>query len=251
MIKRLASGTASAALFILAGCGSCNGDCTAPPPPPQRQFVVAVDLSGSITQEERAANQDLLSKFMRTLSFGDRLVVMEAHARGVKGANQPFQREMPVPEFGGQPTQDDDNDLADAVKMAQPQAIKVLGGPTVNGTDLFATLHSVADRMREAPGRKTSVVMMSDMLQCTPELCIENGRGTPDSSWIAARKAQNGLPDLTGACIVVVGADVTAPTGPAVRDFWIAYFRAAGAELRADRYSYQVGAPGRLNCQDH
>lgn len=236
-----------AGAIILVGCGGGGGQAKAPdPPPPAEQYIFAVDLSGSITTQERSTNEHLLGSFTRTLGFGDRLVVMEAHAEGRRNSPPPLVLDLPTPEFG-QPTADDSTNLSETASFAQPKIKQVLAAPVANGTDLFATLHSVAERVREDPDRKTTLVLMSDMLQCAGSVCMENG-AVPDTAWIGSRKAEKALPNLTGTCVVVVGADAATPAGRRVRDFWISYFQAAGAQLRPEKYSYQVTRPENLSC---
>jgi hypothetical protein len=231
-----------AAIFLAA----CTGAPAATPAPPAEQYIFAVDVSGSITARERSANEQLLGAFTRTLGFGDRLVVMEAHAQGRRNTPPPLVLDLPTPEFG-RPTADDSTNLSDAARFAQPRIKQVLAAPVANGTDLFATLHSVAERVRESPERRTTLVLMSDMLQCAGGVCMEDG-AVPDAAWVGSRKAEHALPDLAGTCVVVVGADASTPAGQRVRDFWAAYFQAAGARFRPEKYSYQVTRPHNLSC---
>lgn len=233
---------------MLGACGGGNGGGESEPPPPPSQYIFAVDFSGSISPSERSANAQLLAAFTRTLSYGDRLVVMEAHARGRRGTPQPFVLDLPTPDFG-QPTEDDSITLSGAIQNAQTRIQQELAAPVANGTDLFATLHSAAERAREAPGRKSTLVLMSDMLQCADgSICMEENGEVPDSVWIAEQKSKNALPNLSGTCVVVVGADASTPHGLRVRDFWIAYFAATGAQFRPEKYSYQVTSPENLAC---
>jgi hypothetical protein len=246
---RLHSWISGVGLPLLAACGGGGGPDRPPAAPPEtRQYVVVVDLSGSITAQERSSNQDLLAAFTGTLGFGDRLVVMDAHARGRRDTRPPLVLEIPAPVFGGQPTADDSLTRAEAARMAQPLIQQVLAAPVANGTDLFATLHSVAERVREAPGRKSTLVLMSDMLQCAGEVCMEREGGIPDSTFVASLKSRGALPRLDGTCVVVVGADASTFAGQRARDFWIDYFEAAGAQLRPEKYSYQVIGPESLVC---
>ncbi len=238
-------------LLLLAAC--VDGEASNGPPPsesiepPRRQYVVVVDLSGSISAQERGSNEQLLTEFTRTLTYGDRLVVMEAHAQGRKDTRPPLVLELSETEFGGEPTEDDESTKSQTVARFQPRIQEVLAAPEAGGTDLFATFHSVSDRIIQASDRTTTLVLMSDMLQCAGGLCMEDG-AVPDPAYITSLQASGMLPDLRGTCVVVVGADPATPVGQRVREFWIAYFEAAGAELRRERYSYQMTSARNLAC---
>lgn len=223
----------------------------APPPAPPRapeQYVVVLDLSGSITAAQRTAMQQIVTTVLRTLSFGDRLVVMHALSDGVGNARLPFVVTMPLPEFGGVPTKDDTDALDATRTAATPRVQALLAGPPAGATDLFATLHLAAQRVHEDATRRSTVVMLSDMLQCTREVCMEGSAPIPDERWVAARKEAGVIPDLRGACIAVIGADATNARGVRVKQFWKRYFAAAGAELDDRRYVHDVTTPGAILC---
>jgi hypothetical protein len=243
-------GIPCAGLLLLAACvdGEVSNRPLPQPAPPKRQYVVVVDLSGSISAQERGTNEQLLAEFTRTLTYGDRLVVMDAHARGRKDTRPPVVLELSDTEFGGEPTEDDESTKSQTVALFQPRIQEVLAAPQAEGTDLFATFHSVSDRVIQAADRTTTLVLMSDMLQCASGICMEDG-AIPDPAYIASLQSSGMLPDLSGTCVVVVGADASTPAGQRVREFWIAYFKAAGAELRREKYSYQLTSAKNLACQ--
>lgn len=246
-MTRLRALMAGAMCLTTGACGGDDPPAAPPPSPPANQYIVAVDLSGSITAQERSANEELLAAFTRSLSFGDQLMVLGAHAEGRRDGRAPVVVNIPSTTHGGIATLDDSTNRAEAIRIGLPKVRQVLTGSVTTGTDLFATIHSVAELARQDTARKTTLVLMSDMLQCAGGVCMEGG-GVPDSAWIHSRKAENTLPDLRGACVVVVGADASTETGQRVRDFWISYFRAAGADLRPEKYSYQVTRPEYLGC---
>lgn len=121
-------------------------------------------------------------------------------------------------------------------------------GQPVMTTDLLAMLQRAADYAHGAGGRRTTLLLVSDMLNATAELNMERAGGVPDPAWIAQRQADGRVPDLRGVCVVVAGADVSSARGVAVRDFWRAYFEAAGADFDADRYRTLIADPGAVGC---
>ena len=111
---------------------------------------------------------------------------------------------------------------------------------------MLTTLYRAADYAKAANGRRTTLLLLSDMLNATRELNMERAGGVPDSAWIAARVGEGRVPDLRGVCVVVVGADVRTGTGVAVRRFWEGYLRAAGAEVA--EYRNMVSDAGEVGC---
>jgi hypothetical protein len=123
-------------------------------------------------------------------------------------------------------------------------------GPSgaATSTDLLAMLQRTADYAHGARGRRTTLLLVSDMLNATPELNMERAGGIPDARWVAQRKSEGRLPDLSGVCVVVAGADVASKRGAAARDFWRAYFTAAGARFQTQRYRTMIADAGEVVC---
>jgi hypothetical protein len=61
----------------------------------------------------------------------------------------------------------------------------------------------------------------------------------PPADWIDSQVAQRTLPDLSGLCVVVVGAVDDSPRSQVVRHFWEEYFAATGAVLTEPNYGYR------------
>lgn len=233
-------------LFAFAACTDAGADPT--PKPPPAQFIVAVDLSGSINAAERSANKDLVSAFAQQLDFGERLIVLEAHADGVKNTPRPVVIDVPEAGPGGFALADDSLNRTETIRIRSRDIDSVFTRGEAPLTDLFATLHTAAERLREAPDRPATIVMLSDMLQCAGGVCMERPEQIPNPAWVAARAESGEIPNLRGACVVIVGADASTAEGRRVREFWTAYFTAAGARLREENYSYSLTSPRRLRC---
>ena len=243
--------------IALAACGSepprPNGARSDPATLPKGsgpagQYLVILDLSGSVTPEERDARTASVGRVLRGVSFGDRLALVRVPSDGVRRSAPPVVVEMPVPTVSGAPDADDTLALQATHTTLEPKVRALLAEPPTNGTDLFAALHRAAELVHQTGGRRTTVVVISDMLQCTRTLCIEGDARVPDTAWIAAQKRDQLVPSLGGSCVVVIGADVSTPQGVRVRRFWMEYFRAAGAVLDGTRYVHGITDPALLRC---
>ena len=115
-------------------------------------------------------------------------------------------------------------------------------------TDLIQTLYRAADYARGRPRDSTVVLLLSDMLNATPELNMEKPGGVPDVSWVQARSRAGRLPALRGVCVFVVGADVETARGIAARRFWVDYLVAAGARIEPDGYRGFVSRREEVRC---
>ncbi len=78
---------------------------------------------------------------------------------------------------------------------------------------------------------------------------MEHSKRMPQTSWVDAQKKLGLIPKLSGACVVVVGADATTRDGAKVRDFWQSYFTTAGANLSPANYRATPPAGGNANCE--
>jgi hypothetical protein len=249
MLKNMPSRHTLAVLALTFTSMSCGEDRPLPPSKPlPAQYVVAVDLSTSLTSPQRANHEALLRSLVSGLDFGDRLVLLKAHAKGVHDTSQVHTLSMPV--FNGtQPLTKHKNALALTRGAADRRVRSVFQSEPVNGSDLFATLFTAGQVAMQTDSVRTVLVLLSDMLNCTPDLCIEERRDTvPGHAWIVARKQAGLVPALDSACVAVVGANASTMHGVRVRDFWQRYFEAAGARLDSTRYVHRATSPGLLRC---
>ena len=242
------------AMAVLTSASSCGGG---EPPEPSSggadapvekstQYIVAVDLSTSLTPTERANHQALLRALVNDLDFGDRLVLLKAHTAGIHDTATIRTVSMPVP-TGPKPLRREKDALALARRTADLYVTSLFKAPPTNGSDLLATLHTAAERAQEHAGTRSVLILLSDMLQCAGAVCMEKA-AAPDSAWIGARKEGGLMPPLDKVCVSVVGANASTEHGVDVRTFWRRYFQAAGASFSETRYVHGASSPATLRC---
>jgi hypothetical protein len=235
------------AAAVLVSAAKCGKETPLPPRTPT-QYIVAVDLSSSLTPTERENHQKLLRALVKELDFGDRLVLMKAHAAGIRDTSTVRTVSMPTL-TGSQPLTREQNELDLQRDLADRYVVSLFKTAPVNGTDLFATLHTAGEQMATRTGAHKVLVVLSDMLQCTADVCMERPNGLRDSAWIASQKATGVVPPLNDVCISVVGADDSTVHGVGVRNFWRHYFKAADASFSPTRYMHDAPNPAALRCE--
>jgi hypothetical protein len=240
--RRLAAVAACVLLGVLA-CGKPT------PPPPAKCVVVLIDLSLSAAEPAmRRVYADAIKTIFASLKPGDALFAGWITDRSAGELILPVK--LDLPRF--QPSTD--NPLVVEAERAQALAAlaletgKACDGliadlesprPKILKTHIMASL-SLAERVFPKLGRPRNVlVLMSDMLEDSDRYIFKDLQLTPQATGkiVADEAAANRIAALAGAHIYVVGASgATDDKILAVRDFWLGYFKAAGADLRAEDY---------------
>jgi len=216
--------------------------------PEHVQFVF--DRSYSITGEQLALAEQLMGQRLLELHHGDQVTAQELLQRSIIETPKRWSQAVPDRERADLLLASDSVSrqrfLRDAVTylgaFADPQ-----GRDEIMGTDLLSTLHDVAADFHARPGHRKTLVLFSDMMQSTDEIEMEGGRRMPGSNWVFRAAADGRLPDLSGVCVIVVGARVDNTLGQKVKTFWKTYFDATGATLYDRNYSLR---PVRLPAGD-
>ena len=232
-------------------CGSSEASTLAARPARGRFLIAAVDISGSRTAAELQESHALLDKAIDRVGNGDKVAVIEMYQGGRAPARQWEDSVAPLHHWPD--TMPADRRRAADFRDDAHQTAATFFDPnrarSIQSTDVLGTLFRAADYARAAGARRVTVFVLSDMLNATRELNMEDGRPIPGDSWIAERGRENLLPDLRNACIVVVGADVRTPRGAAVRKFWSRYFTAAGAKFTLANYRNMLSDPSEADCR--
>jgi len=118
----------------------------------------------------------------------------------------------------------------------------------IQATDIFGTLNRAADYAKASRDRGTTLLLLSDMMNETPDVRMTSAQGIPRDAWIRHLAAVKRIPQLNGVCVVVVGADVSSARGAAIREFWNKYFEAAGTRVLPDNYRNMISDPSEVAC---
>jgi hypothetical protein len=245
MVKRSLLVLASA--LVVAACDSAVGGES---PNPGRAYIVGIDISGSRTANELDESKKLLDGLIDRLQPGDHLTLIEVYQGGREPAKQ-WSDSIRSPKNPKQLTGSDERRLEDFKDIARMQASILFDSArahTILKTDIFGTLARAADYARASRNRSTTLLLLSDMMNETPDVTMTSADEIPGESWIRRLATAKRIPQLRGVCVVVAGADVSTARGAAIRDFWSKYFQAAGTTISADNYRNMISDPSEISC---
>lgn len=174
------------------------------------------------------------------LDHGDRVAAMQLLQLSLAEPPRRWAQSVPERELEGHEIMRDSVSrsrfLRDA-KILLTQYSDSAGRDNIDGTDILSTLHDVGEELRAYRDHETILYLFSDMLQSNRAIDMEGLRQMPPAGWVAEADAQGMLPDLTGLCVMVVGARVDTPVAQQVKAFWSEYFQTTGATLLDRNYT--------------
>jgi hypothetical protein len=236
-----------ASSLLASGCDSAVGSES---PNQGHSYIVGVDISGSRTRNDLEESKKLLDALIDRLQPGDHLTLIEVYQGGREPARQ-WSDSIRTPRKAGQLTSSEQRRLEDFKDIARMQA-SILFDSTrakeIQSTDIFGTLTRAADYAKASRKRSTTLLMLSDMMNETPSVMMTNRADIPGNGWIRHLAAEKRIPQLTGVCVVVAGADVSSARGAAIREFWDKYFAAAGTRVSSDNYRNMISDPAEVSC---
>ncbi len=237
-----------AVLLVLAFVAGCGGD--PPPPPPEASddhvpelLVLVYDRSSSIVDHELEHYQELTRSRLETLRHGDHLVALEILEQSLQEDPNRWSQPVPTRERQDRVMPRDSVNRARFIQDVRDYLVRYTNTDErepAMGTDILSTLHLVAAELSAYPDHRATVVLFSDMLQANEVMNMEGLVRMPHARWIEEQAERGTLPDLSGACIVVVGARVDTSASQRVRDFWEEYFEVTGAVLRPGNYQHRA-----------
>lgn len=236
--------TALVAAAALAPVWACSSGAPADaraerPAEPNRLVVFVYDRSTSIPDHQLAAANELTNLRIDELDHGDRVASMQLLQLSLAEPPKRWAQAVPEREVVDHEIARDSVSrvrfLRDAKALLR-QFSDTAGRDDVNGTDILSTLHDVGAEIRAYPDHTAILYLFSDMLQSNRLIDMEGLRQMPPDGWIAQAAEQGRLPDLTGLCVMVVGARVDTEQAQRVKAFWDEYFRTTGATLRDRNY---------------
>lgn len=243
MVRRAPLRAGSPVLLLGAAVAGCSGSEAANVPEgdkPHELVIFVYDRSTSIPDHTLHMAQQLTNQRLEALTHGDRIAGLQVLQLSLAEPPLRWSQEVPIRQYTAAAIRADSltrarflRDVGDllADSYSDPE-----GRENITGTDLLSTMHDVAEELRPYPDRRATFYLFSDMLQSTREIEMEGLRNMPPKSWISQRKARDRLPDLSGLCVVVVGARVDTEVGQRVKAFWKEYFEATGATLLDHNY---------------
>jgi hypothetical protein len=107
--------------------------------------------------------------------------------------------------------------------------------PTYQMTDVLGAVIAAGDVLRHSPAESKRLVLFSDMRHYTQEIDIEHPIKIVVPQTLARVQQYNLLADLRGIDVYVLGVDganKSACYWESLREFWVNYFKKAGADLK-------------------
>ena len=234
--------------LVAAGCG---GDAVGGESPNKgHSYIVGIDISGSRTKTELDESKKLLDALIDRLQAGDHLTLIEVYQGGKEPARQ-WSDSIRTPRNPEELTGSDRRrreDFRDIARMQTSILFDSVRAREIQSTDIFGTLTRAADYAKASRNQPTTLLLLSDMINETPDVRMTSPQEIPGEGWIRRLQAAKRIPQLRGVCVVVAGADVSSARGAAIRDFWNKYFEAAGTSVSPDNYRNMISDPSEISC---
>jgi hypothetical protein len=235
------------ALPLLGGCGTSEGNAAAGEGEggsiarSTPELVIFVyDRSSSIEDHQLKLARDLTNDRIRKLDHGDRIAAHELLQLSLDEPPKRWSETVPQREWTEQAMSRDSVIRARFLRDAQDYLVvftDTTARSEIDGTDILSTMHDVAADLQAAPNRQAVLYVFSDMLQSNRTIDMEGLRRMPPSSWVTDQASKGTLPNLTGLCVVVIGARVDTEASQRVKSFWDEYFGATGAKMLERNYT--------------
>lgn len=243
--RSLAAGAFLPLFVLLPALASCTGGSAregrAGAEPPSL-LIFVYDRSTSILDHQLELARKLTDRRLESLEHGDRVAAMEVLQRSLAEEPRRWTQKAPERRWKGRRVREDSLNRVRFVRDVKAYVQRfsdTAGRENIDGTDLLSTLHDVAAEVRAHPGYRARVYLFSDMLQAGADINMEGLRRMPPDGWVSKAASGGRLPDLGGACMVVVGARTDTDAGQRVKRFWDRYFEAVGAVLEDRNYMYR------------
>jgi hypothetical protein len=204
-------------------------------------LCVLFDLSQS-AQNVRAGYQSDFEKLVDSLAGGE--LVLGAGITAHSLATGRFEIDKEIPKYN--PFVDSKltfRKKLQSTQMAVKQdARKLLESPSTPTTDLVGAMQLAEKAFQSRAGvaaKARLLILLSDMVEESARYNFRKENLTPAriTTLVEAERKAGHLPVLNGVQVWVSGAGGTVPEKfVQIQNFWIQYFRAAGADLRKSRY---------------
>ena len=228
-------------VWVVTACRGGNAaDVEDSTPEEKSELVIFVfDRSTSIPDHTLELARDLTAERLGELDHGDRLAAMQLLQLSLAEPPKRWAQQVPDREVERHEIARDSVNRARFIQDARAYLAsfsEAEGRDNINGTDILSTLHDVGEELRAYRDHDATLYLFSDMLQSTRVIEMEGLRAMPPAGWIKQARDRGMLPDLTGLCVVVIGARVDTEASQRVKSFWDEYFEATGATLLDENY---------------
>jgi len=213
--------------------------CQAPSAAEPRITYILVDLSGSVTVEARKRYYCWFERILDQLEPGDRIALEAIRKWAAGSATFPINEQLPPfnPLFDNRFLHN--RKLKNKKREILTEAKKFIFSEKSPRTEIMSALIPVAQFFGNFPeiSRRT-LVIMSDMVEDSSRYNFNRLSLTPSRirKIIAAEKKAGRMPNLKGLRVYVTGATAETRKFLQIKNFWLQYFRACGAELRPENY---------------
>jgi hypothetical protein len=228
------------ALGSLVGCtGTPAADMESAVEEQRELLIFVFDRSTSIPNHSLTLSAQLANQRLDELTHGDQISAMQLLQLSLAEPPRRWSQSVPLREFENQKIASDSVSRARFLMDAKAY-LRVFsdtaGREDINGTDILSTLHDVSEELRAYPNYRATLYLFSDMLQSNRQIDFEGLRKMPPPDLVEEYASKGMLPDLTGLCVVALGARVDTEASQRVKQFWFDYFRATGAQLMDHNY---------------
>ena len=218
-------------------------------------YVVLVDVSASRPKGMIDEGEKFVRALCSKLHFGDKVAMLQIQQDGLTDNPHPprFDDEMPLSKDPSSPTGVEIQSLKDEISNTAeriPTVFHVPDGRSNGYTDIMATLDLAGQTMSGDPRQRKVIIILSDMLQSTPQpgFEFENLERMPGQQWIGKQVKSGTMPDLAGACVLVVGPNSGTSDATKIIGFWKDYLMGAHASLSDGDYMTLLPALGSKHC---
>lgn len=237
-------------LLIAAALSCSNGSSTGRDTKPYepKAVVVLFDMSESTNDERtRKFYAECFDHIVDSLHPGDAIVGGWITDNSASEPDLPVNRELVEPEKSGRSLYDKAKELearrktkefAEEIRKVMAQALASQPRKIIH-TDILGSVEQASRVFKSYPRSRRDLVIVSDMIQDTTEFDFDTENLAPDriTSLVNRLSAERRIPDLMGTVVYAVGArHRDEKRSRMIRDFWMAFFRAAGADLTLERY---------------
>jgi hypothetical protein len=211
---------------------------TSPGATNETSAVIALDFTQSVAgkgydgKTEFEKNVEAACHLIAQLPPGTRFTVLGITDRSFSQPYLLLKRELPHDK--GPLKFQDRIAIAKVQAASELRRLAVSSPHSIPHTDIFGALVVGADILSQAPGRKV-LILFTDMRQSTNELDFERATTISQTQALATVERRGLLARLRGVEVYALGVDGAGKSVAywnSLRDFWEAYFRKAGANLK-------------------